>query len=133
MRMKALPKILIPTEGEIAANHAGLNVFFGAVLGFVMAGTERLDSLEFAYVLLVVSAVVISILYVSASRQKVAYSILTLVLIFVLPRAAGMVLDQGETLPDKLQPTLLVWTLLSVFIEFLPRRKDKPDDSATEA
>ena len=133
MRMKALPKILIPTEGEIAANHAGLNVFFGAVLGFVMAGTERLDSLEFAYVLLVVSAVVISILYVSASRQKVAYSILTLVLIFVLPRAAGMVLDQGETLPDKLQPTLLVWTLLSVFIEFLPRRPDKRDDSPTEA
>jgi hypothetical protein len=133
MRMKYLSKFLIPTESEIAAHHAGMNVFFGAVLGFVMAGTERLDSLEFAYVLLVVSAVVISILYVSASRQKIAYSLFTVLLIFMLPRVSNLALDQGEALPDKLQPTLLVWTFLSIFIEFMPRRSDNSERPAAEA
>jgi hypothetical protein len=131
--MKYLSKFVIPTESEIAAHHAGMNVFFGAVLGFVMAGTERLDSLEFAYVLFMVSGAVISILYVSASRQKIAYSLLTVLLILMLPRLGAPVLDQGESLPDKLQPTLLVWTLLSIFIEFFPQRPDNPEQPPAEA
>ena len=125
-----LTKLLVPTESEIGANHAGMNTFFGAVLGFVMAGTERLDSIEFAYVLFMVAGTVISILYVSASRQKVVYSALTIALILMLPRVVDPLLEPGEVLPDKLQPTLLVWTLLSILVEFMPRR---PDDSAAEA
>ena len=121
-----LPKALVPTESEIRANHAGMNTFFGAVLGFVMAGTERLDAIEFASILFLVSGVVISVLYVSASPYKFAYAVLTLVFIAILPRVADPILDPGEHLPDKLQPTLLVWTLLSVAVEFFPRRPDHP-------
>jgi hypothetical protein len=121
-----MPKALVPTESEIRANHAGMNTFFGAVLGFVMAGTERLDAIEFAYVLFLVSGVVISVLYVSASPYKFAYALLTLVFIAILPRVVDPMLDAGEHLPDKLQPTLLVWTLLSVLVEFYPRRPDDP-------
>ena len=121
-----LPRALVPTESEIRANHAGMNTFFGAVLGFVMAGTERLDAIEFAAVLFLVSGVVISVLYVSASPYKFAYALLTLAFIALLPAVADPVLDRGEHLPDKLQPTLLVWTLLSVFVEFFPRRPDHP-------
>ena len=122
----SLPKGLVATESEYRANHAGLNTFFGAVLGFVMAGTERLDAIEFAYVLLMVSAVVISVLYVSASSYKFTYAVLTIVLILLLPRIVGAALDPGEHLPDKLQPTLLVWTLLSILVEYFPRRPDDP-------
>jgi hypothetical protein len=121
-----LPKGLVATESEYRANHTGLNTFFGAVLGFVMAGTERLDAVEFAYVLFMVSGVVISVLYVSASSYKFTYALLTLVMIALLPRIIDPVLDQGEHLPDKLQPTLLVWTLLSIFVEYFPRRPDDP-------
>jgi hypothetical protein len=121
-----MPKALIPTESEIRANHAGMNTFFGAVLGFVMAGTERLDAFEFASVLFLVSGVVISVLYVSASPYKFSYAVMTLVFIAILLGVADAALDQGEHLPDKLQPTLLVWTLLSVLVEFFPRRPDDP-------
>jgi hypothetical protein len=121
-----MPKAFVPTESEIRANHAGMNTFFGAVLGFVMAGTERLDAIEFASVLFLVSGVVISILYVSASPYKFAYALMTLAFIAMLPWAADPILDKGEHLPDKLQPTLLVWTLLSILVEFFPRRPDDP-------
>jgi ABC-type iron transport system FetAB permease component len=120
------PKMLVPTESEVRANHAGMNTFFGAVLGFVMAGTERLDAIEFACILFLVSGVVISVLYVSASPYKFVYAVATLVFIAMLPGVAATVLDKGEHLPDKLQPTLLVWTFLSIFVEFFPRRPDDP-------
>ena len=125
-----MPKALIATESEYRANLTGLNTFFGAVLGFVMAGTERLDGVEFAYVLFFVSGAVISILYVHASTQKIAYSVLTFVLIAVLPRLVSNVLDPGEALPDKLQPTLFVWAFLSVVVEYFPRRPDDPPAAA---
>ena len=53
------PEALVATESEYRANHTGMNTFFGAVLGFVMAGTERLDTEEFALVLSIVSGIVI--------------------------------------------------------------------------
>lgn len=122
---------LFPTEGEYAANQAGMNTFFGAVLGFVMAGTERLDSLEFALLLMFVAGIVISILYVSGSPHKLAYSVLTIALIVMLPRSLDPFLEAGEHLPDKLQATLLVWTLLAIAVEFLPRRADPRDSAET--
>ncbi len=123
-----VPKAFVTSESEYRANHAGLNTFFGAVLGFVMAGTERLDAVEFAFVLTLVSGAVISILYVSASKQRLAYSLLTLAIIATLPKVVDPMLDVGEHLPDKLQPTLFVWTLLSVLIEYAPRRPDDPPE-----
>ena len=118
--------MMVPTESEIRANHAGMNTFFGAVLGFVMAGTEKLDAVEFASVLFLVSGVVISVLYVSASPYKFSYAVVTLLFIAMLPGVADWVLDKGEHLPDKLRPTLLVWTLLSILVEFFQRRPDDP-------
>ncbi len=121
-----IPRALTTTESEYAAHLAGMNTFFGAVLGFVMAGSERLDSLEFAILLTFVAGIVISILYVSASPHKWIYGALTLFLIAMLPRTFAPILEKGEQLPDKLQATLLVWTLLSIAVEFLPRRPDEP-------
>jgi hypothetical protein len=108
-----------------------MNTFFGAVLGFVMAGTERLDSLEFALLLMFVAGIVISILYVSASKQKVVYSLLTITLIWMLPGAIEPALEAGEGVPAKLQATLLVWTLMAISVEFLPRRADD-DETASQ-
>ena len=121
---------MVVTESEYRANLAGLNTFFGAVLGFVMAGVERLDTGEFAFVLCAVSGIVISILYVSASKQRFAYGAVTIMLILFLPRIVEPWLSPGDELPDKLQPTLAVWALLSILVEFFPRR---PDESAVQA
>ena len=128
MKLK-LPKVLTTTESEYQAHQAGMNMFFGAVLGFVMAGTEQLDQLEFAFTLMFVSAIVISILYVAASPYKWVYAVLTVAMIAMLPTAFGPILEAGEHLPDKLQATLYVWTFITIFVEFLPRR---PDNAPSE-
>ena len=125
-----LPAMLVTTESEYAAHLAAMNTFFGAVLGFVMAGTEQLDEMEFSILLVFVASIVISILYVAASAHKILYGLLTLGLIAVLPRLMAPILDKGEQLPGKLQATLLVWTLISITVEFLPRRPDSPPRAA---
>ncbi|QIL01728.1 hypothetical protein G7078_02285 [Sphingomonas sinipercae] len=128
--MHHLKSAFVPTESEVAANHAGMNTFFGAVLGFVMAGTEKLDNVEFAYMLFMVAGVVISILYVSASRQKIVYAALSVGLILLLPKVFSPVFEAGESVPEKLQPTLLMWVAMALFVELMPRRAD---EAATQA
>ena len=95
------------------------------MLGFVLAGIDKLDNAEFAFVLLMVSGIVISILYVSASKQKIGYSLLTIALILFLPVAVDPYLEPGEDLPGKLQITLGVWAFMSIAVEFMPRRPDQ--------
>lgn len=46
------------STGEYQANHNGLNMFFGAVRGFVLAGSERLDSWQFGVLLTSLAGVV---------------------------------------------------------------------------
>lgn len=124
MKLRA-PSFLVATESEYAAHLSSMNTFFGAVLGFVMAGTEKLDVIEFSVLLLFVSGIVVSILYVSASRTKLAYGLMTLFLIFILPGSLGPFLEPDDRLPDKLQTTLFVWTVLAIIVEYLPRRPDE--------
>jgi hypothetical protein len=113
------------TYGEYRANIAGLNIFFGAVLGFVMAATEKLEAWNFGLVLLLTSAVVVSILYISSSPHRLIYAALTIGFIVTLPEVVEGILHDANALPPKLQPTLAVWTLMTIAIEFLPR--EKPD------
>jgi hypothetical protein len=58
--------------------------------------------------------------------------VLTVALILLLPRILAPFLEEGETLPDKLQPTLLVWTAMSILVEFMPRRPDDPETAPRE-
>lgn len=121
------------TQAEYRANLNGLNIFFGAALGFVLAGTETLDAWRFTYLLAVVTGIVVSILYVSASRKRVTYAIYTLAAIAALPFIVAPILNGGLALPSKLQPTLAVWAIMTCLIEFAPREKPTappaPDES----
>lgn len=110
--------MLAPTENEYRANLAGLNTFFGAVLGFVISGVEQLDTFAFAQMLVITSAAVISILYMSASHNRWLYAVMTVAIIFLLPRA----MPDDIAIPAKLQPTLFVWAALTLIIELTPRR-----------
>jgi hypothetical protein len=129
--MKLISTKVRMTDAEYRANLAGLNTFFGAVLGFVISGIENLGALRFSYVLLILSGVVISILYISASAHRVAYSIYTLALVLALPWLVEPVLRDAVALPAKLQPTLLVWAIITIFVEFMPRaRSPEPETAA---
>ena len=111
------------SHGEYRANITGLNIFFGAVLGFVLAGTETLEPLPFALLLAMTAGVVISILYITASDKRLSYAIMTLVLIALMSQWADPLLPKDADLPSKLQPTLAIWALMTIFVEFMPRER----------
>jgi ABC-type uncharacterized transport system permease subunit len=115
------------TEREYRANIDGLNIFFGAVLGFVLAGSETLDNVWFGVLLAATAGIVISILYITASIHRIAYSILTLVLVASMSSWLEELLPGTASIPAKLQPCLLVWALLTISVEFLPRDKAEAD------
>lgn len=117
------------TDEEYRANLNGINIFFGAVLGFVLAGTETLGTAGFTLVLVLCSAIVISILYISSSKRRFVYFLYTAVGIACLPQVVTLIGPAGTTLPPKLIPTLAVWTAMTAFVEFAPRAR--PEDIAT--
>ena len=112
------------TDAEYRANLNGLNIFFGAILGFVLAGTETLAPLPFSALLTMTAGVVISILYISSSERRIAYAVMTMILIAAMHRWMLPLLPQGSQLPQNLQPTLAVWALMTIFVEFLPRQRN---------
>lgn len=109
------------TDREYRANIEGLNIFFGAVLGFVLAGAETLDARHFALVLLMISSAVVTILYITASHKRISYAALAVVVIALLPHVADQLLGANAHLPPKVQPTLAVWAAMMILVEFAPR------------
>ncbi|MDF7776793.1 hypothetical protein P1X14_16170 [Sphingomonas sp. AOB5] len=112
------------TEAEYRANLNGLGIFFGAVLGFVMAGTETLGVRDFAFTLFFTATLVISILYVNSSRSRISYTLMTAGLIAALPFVLETVLSPGAQIPPRLQPTLAVWLGIAIVVELMPRAKE---------
>ncbi len=116
--MRRLLKKPWMTQREYRANLEGLNIVFGAVLGFVLAGAEELDSWGFARLLLLSVGAVVTILYISASKYRVIYAGLSVVFAIALPLMAQRM---DLVVPGKLMPTLLVWSLFAIVLEFAPR------------
>lgn len=115
------------TESEYDANIRGMNIVFGAVLGFVLAGTEGLPADDFAIVLLLSASVVITILYLAHSPYRLFYGMTAALVIYLLPMIQEEIL--GINRIPKLQPTLAVWALMVVIVELIPRRdkRQKPN------
>lgn len=125
------------SSGEYQANLNGMNMFFGAVLGFVLSGTEKLNAWQFGVLLTSLAGVVITVLYISSSKHRLAYSLLALFYAATFPEIMGLLLRSPEAIPDKIRPTLLVWIGMTVLVEFWARERDdapagRPlDDAAT--
>lgn len=109
-------------EREYRANILGMQIVIGAVLGFVLAGAEAFDARDFAGLLLLTFGGVGSILYISASRHRAFYAATSMVYALALPWAVLRI--TGVAAPDKLAPTLLIWTLFQAGVEFAPRKRD---------
>lgn len=114
------------STSEYQANLNGLNMFFGAVLGLVLAGTEELGDLQFGVVLLGLSSVVITILYISSSVRRLSYSVLALLYAVSFPEVMAFILRTPHVVPGKIRPTLVVWVLLTIVVEFWARERTAP-------
>lgn len=123
----AIPTSLAISEAEYRANISGINIVFGAVLGFVLAKIEGLPPLDFMVVLITSAAAVVTILYFGSTRHPLFYGLLAGAMIAVLP----VVLDSFGIPPiPKLQPTLVAWTIMVLVVELSPRQK--PDTEREE-
>lgn len=135
MKRKGLSGWVRMTHGEYRANINGLNIFFGAVLGVVLAGTETLGQKDFAMTLFVSATLVISILYVTSSPHRLGYALLAGVFVAGLPQLLHILTD-GAPMPPHLQPTMAVWLGITLLAEFLPREREsdgKKPEIADEA
>lgn len=103
------------TDDEYRASLSALNTFFGAVLGFVLTDIETHGAGEFAQLLILSAAIVVGILYVSASASRWWYVGLNAFFIWSLPS----ILPKGSGDPTRLQVTLAVWMAMTVFTEAL--------------
>ena len=117
------------TEREYRANIDGMNIVFGAVLGFVLVGAENVAVRDFIGLLVLSSAIVIMILYLGSSEYKLFNASVTALSIAFLPFIAVDLFDITEV--PKLQPTLAIWALMVLFVEMIPRAP-APDQISQE-
>ena len=120
-----IPPTFSVTEREYRANVDGINIVFGAVLGFVLAGSEGLPPTDFMTVLFLSATVVIAILYLGSSEYRLFYGLTAAASIGALPYILNDLLEI-EIIPA-LQPTLATWALMVVLVELLPREKPELD------
>jgi uncharacterized membrane protein YgdD (TMEM256/DUF423 family) len=123
------------TALEARANISGLNIVFGAVLGFVLASTESMGTRDYSITLFYSATVAILILYISHSKRRLIYTMVSIAFVAGLPIFLG---DQfgsnSSTIPEKLQPTFAVWLVMTIMMEFWPRVQEvvvnKDEDDA---
>lgn len=111
------------SEREYHANVEGLNIVFGATLGFVLASAENLTTRGFLIVLGLTVGIVVTILYIRASEKRMFYTLLAFTGIAGLPSVLGTMLQDGDVIPLKLQPALAAWAVVMALVEFSPRAK----------
>ena len=121
------------TAREYEANLNGIHMLFGAMLGVVLANTESLSTFRYVMTIAFTVGIVVSILYVSASKHRLAYFAYAVGGVVFLPYFMRAILGPGDVMPDKLQPTLACWTLFVGMIEFLPRRTDADSEGGGQA
>ncbi len=124
-----LPPSFRITEREYRANIEGMNIVFGAVLGFVLVGAENVEVRDFIGLLVLSSAIVIMILYLGSSEYKLFNAIVTALSIAFLPFIAVDLFDITEV--PTLQPTLAIWALMVLGVELIPRER-VPDQVSQE-
>lgn len=115
------------SEREYRANVEGLNIVFGATLGFVLAAAEGLSTRGFLAVLALTIGIAVTILYIGASERRVQYAILAAFGVAALPTAFAVIVPDG-TMPGKLQPTLGAWAFVMALVEFSPRTGGESTD-----
>ena len=120
-----IPLSLKITEREYRAHISGINIVFGAVLGFVLAGAEGLPPPDFAGLLFISAFIVVMILYLGSTEYKLFYASTTAASIVFLPSLLKLMgLARAEV--PQLQPTLGVWAIMVVMAELT---REKTDDS----
>ena len=125
-----IPTSLRMSDREYAANMNGMNIVFGAVLGFLLARAEGFSSSEFILVLVLSATCVTMIFYLESSAYKLFYFAVTAILIAALP----WLMQRGGLPPiQHLQTTLAVWAGAVGFFVLTPRTTEQTEEETAKA
>lgn len=110
---------------EYEANLAGMNIFFGAIIGVVMADVKGVEAGDYALMLLMAASFVVTLLYISASKARVFYAFTAGLLLAIgwyhaFTGSVPEALD-ANWLKNRLLPAGSVWYFMIILIEFMPR------------
>lgn len=125
--------LLTQTPREKVATVDGIGLFFGALLGANMGTLEGLDLHDYAILIIVLAATVMTLRVFSMSeRRGYAYALLGLYVVIVGlflfvpgPRPAGLAADDAA----RLAITLAVWLGAVLSVEFYPMAAPKDDQA----
>ena len=133
--MKRLKSLVLMSQSEYRAALDGINIFFGAILGVTLAGTEGLATLPYMTLLVMVSGVVVTILYIPASAHRLWYAIALVVIlvVFLISHDEGDLVLASFPMPPKLVETLIVWTVATAIVQFTPRRPEQAEAASTSS
>ena len=111
------------TEREYEASVTALNIFFGAILGVSLGNLENTTITDYITLLVITSSCVMSILFVSYSKQKISNFFASAGILAAISFIEYI--DDGKlNLPPKLIPTLVVWLLLALSTELWKKMAD---------
>lgn len=116
---------------EYRASINALNIFFGAIIGVNFSSLQELPPVDYAYVLLLTSALIALILIVSNSKRRIWSAVQLIVALagyYYLFRI--QVVIEGVT--DHLLVTLGIWAASALFYEFSAQKSDDQPDERPE-
>ena len=114
---------------EYRASINALNIFFGAIIGVNFSSMQELPLRDYAYVLLLTSALIALILIVSYSKRRILSAVQLIVALagyYYLFRI--QVVIEGVT--DHLLVTLGIWAASALFYEFSAQREPAGTEDA---
>lgn len=115
------------TQAEYAANKSGLNIFFGAIIGVIMADVDSLNAFQYSTMLMSTAGLVVTLLYIGASRRPVLYALLAgaiLAAVFFMANRSDSYLGvPAQWIFDRYLPVFGVWLTVLILVELAPRER----------
>ena len=129
-----LKGLFTQTPREKTATVDGIGLFFGALLGANLGTLDGLGPYDYAYVVIILAATVMTLrIFSTSARRRYAYTLLGLyvalvafVLYFPGQRPDGL----SDTDAARLAITLAVWLGAVLTVEFYPMAPGTGDDQA---
>jgi hypothetical protein len=123
------------THGEYAANKSGLNIFFGAIIGVIMADVESLGAAQYSILLVATASLVVTLLFIGASRRPLIYFLVAAFFLFSvygsMERYESELGVSAQWIANRYLPVFAVWLGMLAVVEFAPRERPKPETGAS--
>ncbi len=117
---------------EYRASIQALNIFFGAIIGVSFGQIGEIAITDYM-VLLMLTAVTVTVILIVSNTRRFLYSMLSLILVMGTFWYATYHDPVVPGIPRLLFPTLLVWSALALLTEFTPREKEEREKDAGAA